>query len=224
MEEPWGEGRAVFSVVLAAKLVSSRRAEGRRFPGRPAVCVWTASGACVQEPLSVPQERCWWSERVCRRLPPTQGAGQGCDRPALSLGPVTALPRPTGPASGLEARVCLLRTHRALSAARLHAGWACAGVTCVLLCAQTCDRIKQSASGTKRRVFIIETMGGYCGYLANMGGLAAGADAAYIFEEPFDIRDLQVRGHHQASGHSECAHCCRPVTRRGVCVGGWQGH
>lgn len=60
---------------------------------------------------------------------------------------------------------------------------------------QTCDRIKQSASGTKRRVFIIETMGGYCGYLANMGALAAGADAAYIFEEPFDIRDLQVRGH-----------------------------
>ncbi|PNJ15133.1 PFKP isoform 10, partial [Pongo abelii] len=42
---------------------------------------------------------------------------------------------------------------------------------------ETCDRIKQSASGTKRRVFIIETMGGYCGYLANMGGLAAGADA-----------------------------------------------
>lgn len=60
---------------------------------------------------------------------------------------------------------------------------------------QTCDRIKQSASGTKRRVFIIETMGGYCGYLANMGALAAGADAAYIFEEPFDIRDLQVHGH-----------------------------
>uniref|UniRef100_A0A452IUQ2 6-phosphofructokinase type C n=1 Tax=Gopherus agassizii TaxID=38772 RepID=A0A452IUQ2_9SAUR len=56
----------------------------------------------------------------------------------------------------------------------------------------TCDRIKQSASGTKRRVFIIETMGGYCGYLANMGGLAAGADAAYIFEEKFDIRELQV--------------------------------
>ncbi|CAJ0944459.1 unnamed protein product [Ranitomeya imitator] len=56
---------------------------------------------------------------------------------------------------------------------------------------ETCDRIKQSASGTKRRVFIIETMGGYCGYLANMGGLAAGADAAYIFEEQFDIRELQ---------------------------------
>ncbi|KAJ8396106.1 hypothetical protein AAFF_G00021790 [Aldrovandia affinis] len=60
----------------------------------------------------------------------------------------------------------------------------------------TCDRIKQSASGTKRRVFIIETMGGYCGYLASVGGLAAGADAAYIFEEPFDIRDLQSNVEH----------------------------
>ncbi|MEQ2310880.1 hypothetical protein AMECASPLE_013809 [Ameca splendens] len=61
---------------------------------------------------------------------------------------------------------------------------------------ETCDRIKQSASGTKRRVFIIETMGGYCGYLATVGGLAAGADAAYIYEEPFDIRDLQANVEH----------------------------
>uniref|UniRef100_H3CTJ5 ATP-dependent 6-phosphofructokinase n=1 Tax=Tetraodon nigroviridis TaxID=99883 RepID=H3CTJ5_TETNG len=60
----------------------------------------------------------------------------------------------------------------------------------------TCDRIKQSASGTKRRVFIIETMGGYCGYLASVGGLAAGADAAYIYEESFDIRDLQANVEH----------------------------
>ncbi|XP_044281101.1 ATP-dependent 6-phosphofructokinase, platelet type isoform X1 [Varanus komodoensis] len=61
---------------------------------------------------------------------------------------------------------------------------------------ETCDRIKLSASGTKRRVFIIETMGGYCGYLANMGALAAGADAAYIFEEKFDIRELQANVEH----------------------------
>lgn len=57
---------------------------------------------------------------------------------------------------------------------------------------QTCDRIKQSAAGTKRRVFIVETMGGYCGYLATMAGLAAGADAAYIYEEKFGIKDLEV--------------------------------
>ncbi|XP_029384490.1 ATP-dependent 6-phosphofructokinase, platelet type isoform X4 [Echeneis naucrates] len=61
---------------------------------------------------------------------------------------------------------------------------------------ETCDRIKQSASGTKRRVFIIETMGGYCGYLASVGGLAAGADAVYIYEEPFDIKDLQANVEH----------------------------
>jgi len=50
---------------------------------------------------------------------------------------------------------------------------------------------KQSASGTKNRVFVIETMGGYCGYLATMAGLAGGADAAYIHEESFGIKDLQ---------------------------------
>ncbi|XP_030276633.1 phosphofructokinase, muscle b isoform X1 [Sparus aurata] len=61
---------------------------------------------------------------------------------------------------------------------------------------QTCDRIKQSAAGTKRRVFIIETMGGHCGYLATMAGLASGADAAYIYEEPINIHDLEVNVQH----------------------------
>jgi len=55
---------------------------------------------------------------------------------------------------------------------------------------EICDRIRQSAQGTKRRVFIIETMGGYCGYLATMAGLAGGSDAAYIHEETFGIKDL----------------------------------
>ncbi|KAK3088102.1 hypothetical protein FSP39_014689 [Pinctada imbricata] len=57
--------------------------------------------------------------------------------------------------------------------------------------ADICDRIKQSATGTKRRVFIVETMGGYCGYLATMSGLAGGADAAYIFEEEMTITNLR---------------------------------
>uniref|UniRef100_T1IV69 6-phosphofructokinase n=1 Tax=Strigamia maritima TaxID=126957 RepID=T1IV69_STRMM len=55
---------------------------------------------------------------------------------------------------------------------------------------EICDRIRQSAQGTKRRVFVVETMGGYCGYLATMSGLAGGADAAYILEEPFSVKDL----------------------------------
>uniref|UniRef100_A0A183DBI6 6-phosphofructokinase n=1 Tax=Gongylonema pulchrum TaxID=637853 RepID=A0A183DBI6_9BILA len=33
------------------------------------------------------------------------------------------------------------------------------------------DKIKQSATGTKKRVFIVETMGGYCGYLATLSAL-----------------------------------------------------
>ena len=53
---------------------------------------------------------------------------------------------------------------------------------------ETCDRIRQSATGTKRRVFIVETMGGYSGYLATMAGMAGGADAAYINEEKFGIK------------------------------------
>jgi len=55
---------------------------------------------------------------------------------------------------------------------------------------EICDRIRQSAQGTKRRVFVVETMGGYCGYLATMAGLAGGADAAYIYEEKFNIGNL----------------------------------
>ena len=35
-------------------------------------------------------------------------------------------------------------------------------------------------------------MGGYCGYLATMSALAAGADAAYIFEEKTTISNLRV--------------------------------
>jgi len=37
---------------------------------------------------------------------------------------------------------------------------------------EICDRIRQSSQGTKRRVFIMETMGGYSGYLATMSILA----------------------------------------------------
>lgn len=43
-------------------------------------------------------------------------------------------------------------------------------------------------------MFIVETMGGYCGYLATVTGIAVGADAAYVFEDPFNIQDLKVSG------------------------------
>jgi len=52
--------------------------------------------------------------------------------------------------------------------------------------------MKQSAQGSQNRTFVCETFGGYCGYLATLGAVASGADAAYIFEEPFAIKDIQV--------------------------------
>uniref|UniRef100_A0A4W4H5A6 6-phosphofructokinase n=1 Tax=Electrophorus electricus TaxID=8005 RepID=A0A4W4H5A6_ELEEL len=68
--------------------------------------------------------------------------------------------------------------------------------TAVNAAMESCDKIKQSATGTKRRVFVVETMGGYCGYLASTTGIAVGADAAYIFEEPFNIHDLKMNVEH----------------------------
>ncbi|KAK3543301.1 hypothetical protein QTP70_014038 [Hemibagrus guttatus] len=69
-------------------------------------------------------------------------------------------------------------------------------VNAAMEASSSCDKIKQSATGTKRRVFVVETMGGYCGYLATTTGIAVGADAAYIFEEPFNIQDLKTNVEH----------------------------
>jgi len=51
------------------------------------------------------------------------------------------------------------------------------------------DKIKDSAVAT-RRVFVVEVMGRYCGYLALMSGLATGAERVYINEEGVTLRDL----------------------------------
>ncbi|MFN2138220.1 MAG: 6-phosphofructokinase [Candidatus Promineifilaceae bacterium] len=51
------------------------------------------------------------------------------------------------------------------------------------------DRIKQSAVASKR-VFIVEVMGHYCGYLALMGAMATGAERAYLNEEGVSLNDL----------------------------------
>jgi len=53
------------------------------------------------------------------------------------------------------------------------------------------DRIKQSAIA-QRRCFVVEVMGRHCGYLALMGGLATGAERAYLPEEGVTLRDLQA--------------------------------
>ncbi len=52
------------------------------------------------------------------------------------------------------------------------------------------DKIKQSAVAA-RRCFVVEVMGGNCGYLALMSGLATGAERVYIPEQSFELSDLQ---------------------------------
>ncbi len=51
------------------------------------------------------------------------------------------------------------------------------------------DRIKQSAVASKR-VFVVEVMGHYCGYLTLMGAMATGAERAYLHEEGVSLYDL----------------------------------
>ena len=51
------------------------------------------------------------------------------------------------------------------------------------------DKIKQSAVAS-RRVFVVEVMGHYCGYLTLMGALATGAERAYLHEEGVTLADL----------------------------------
>lgn len=43
-----------------------------------------------------------------------------------------------------------------------------------------CDAIKQSASASRNRVFVVETQGGKCGYLATMGALAVSRGSATL--------------------------------------------
>jgi 6-phosphofructokinase 1 len=52
------------------------------------------------------------------------------------------------------------------------------------------DKIKQSAVAS-RRCFVVEVMGGDCGYLALISGLSTGAERVYLPETPLSLHDLQ---------------------------------
>ncbi|KAF7511492.1 hypothetical protein GJ744_004080 [Endocarpon pusillum] len=62
--------------------------------------------------------------------------------------------------------------------------------TCLNTLITFCDAIRQSASSSRRRVFVIETQGGRSGYVATMAGLSIGALAVYIPEERVDIHTI----------------------------------
>ncbi len=55
---------------------------------------------------------------------------------------------------------------------------------------QSCDYIKQSASSSRKRVFVVDVHGGYCGYLATLTALASSASQAYTHEDGLRLSDL----------------------------------
>src|SRR6185437_276285 len=62
--------------------------------------------------------------------------------------------------------------------------------TCLNTLVMFCDAIRQSASSSRRRVFVVETQGGKSGYVATTAGLSIGATAVYIPEEGINIKML----------------------------------
>ncbi|CDZ97071.1 6-phosphofructokinase [Phaffia rhodozyma] len=75
---------------------------------------------------------------------------------------------------------------------------------------EACDAIKQSASASRNRVFVVETAGGNCGYIAAMGALAVGALCVYTPEVGVsldllrtDVRFLRKRYELDTKGKSE---------------------
>ncbi|KAJ9125004.1 hypothetical protein QFC24_002936 [Naganishia onofrii] len=73
-----------------------------------------------------------------------------------------------------------------------------------------CDAIKQSASASRNRVFVVETQGGMSGYIATLGALAVGGVLCYTPEDGIsldllrkDVEFLKKRYELDAHGKSE---------------------
>ena len=55
---------------------------------------------------------------------------------------------------------------------------------------ESCDRVKQSATSSRKRAFVVEVQGGMSGYLATIAGIACGCTRCYIPEEGITITEL----------------------------------
>lgn len=62
--------------------------------------------------------------------------------------------------------------------------------TCLNVLSEYCDAIKQSASSSRKRVFVVEVQGGNCGYVASYIGLISGAVAVYRPEHGICLKDI----------------------------------
>lgn len=63
--------------------------------------------------------------------------------------------------------------------------------TCLNQLVNYCDAVKQSASATRRRVFVVEVQGGNTGYVACYAGLVTGAMAVYTPELRITLKSIR---------------------------------
>ncbi|KAH3679077.1 hypothetical protein WICMUC_001273 [Wickerhamomyces mucosus] len=64
--------------------------------------------------------------------------------------------------------------------------------TCLNSLMDYCDIVKQSASSTRGRTFVVEVQGGNSGYIATQAQLACGAQASYVPEEGISLEQLDA--------------------------------
>jgi 6-phosphofructokinase 1 len=64
--------------------------------------------------------------------------------------------------------------------------------TCLNSLMDYCDVVKQSASATRDRAFVIEVQGGNSGYIATYASLISGAQASYVPEEGISLDQLDM--------------------------------
>eukprot|EP01135_Chromosphaera_perkinsii_P011831 Nk52_evm22s2506 gene=Nk52_evmTU22s2506 len=72
---------------------------------------------------------------------------------------------------------------------------------------QAVDTIRLSANASRRRVFLVEVMGGYCSYLAVLGSLATGSEIAYKHEDNLDLNRIQADVHMLSDRFRKGAFC-----------------
>jgi 6-phosphofructokinase 1 len=64
--------------------------------------------------------------------------------------------------------------------------------TCLNALMSYCDVVKQSASATRDRAFVVEVQGGNSGYIATFASLISGAQASYVPEEGILLKQLEM--------------------------------
>ncbi|GAA5839842.1 hypothetical protein JCM11251_001229 [Rhodosporidiobolus azoricus] len=68
--------------------------------------------------------------------------------------------------------------------------WSIGSDTSINVLVDACDAIKQSATASRNRVFVVETQGAGCGYIAMLGALATGANLVYTPEQGITLKQL----------------------------------